>query len=148
MSEDDIRLEELRRAVRFFDPVPARLVRAAVDAYTFRTIDAELAELIFDSICDDTAGLVRGPEEVRLLAFEAHQLTVEVQIIGTGATRRLIGQLQPGLPAEIDIRGRHQRTRITADDLGRFGFAGIGRGLFGLCCRTGEGTIVTDWVVI
>jgi hypothetical protein len=151
MSDDDIRLEEeLRRAARLFDPVPARLVRLAVAAYTFRTVDAELAELTFDSLAEHNAELVRGPEQTqsRLLSFDAHTLTVDVEIMSTGAGRRLIGQIHPGQRAEVDIRGRDRSTTVTTDDLGRFSCEEVRHGLLGLRCRTTQETVVTDWVSI
>src|SRR5216684_8898574 len=67
-EHDDTELEEeLRRAAARFDPVPGELLRAAASVFTWRTIDAELAELVFDSLVDhDEVSLVRGPAERRL----------------------------------------------------------------------------------
>jgi hypothetical protein len=151
MNDDDIRLEEeLRHAVRLFDPVPGHLVRAAVDAYTFRTADAELAELTFDSLAEHNAELVRGSEESqsRLLTFEAHTLTVDVEVAATGASPRLVGQIHPGQPAEIEIRGRDHLATVTTDALGRFTSDQVHGGLLRLRCRTAQETVVTDWVSI
>lgn len=149
MSDDRLRLEEeLRRAAGLLDPVPERLVREAVSAYAFHTIDAELAELTFDSLDPEHAVAVRGPGGPRLLTFEAATLTVEIEITEDGDARRLTGQISPPRPADVDLRCRHLRRTVRADDLGRFGCDGLTAGLLGVRCRTAEETVVTDWVSI
>jgi len=51
----------LRDAAARFDPVPAELIQAAVAAFSWRTADAELAALAFDSLLDQAGdALVRG----------------------------------------------------------------------------------------
>ncbi len=146
---DDIGLEEeLRRAARLLDPVPERLVREAKYAFAFHTIDAELAELTFDSLAPEHAAAVRGPAGTRLLTFESATLTVEIEIGGYGDARRLTGQLSPPRPADVDLRCRHGETTVRADDLGRFACDGLAAGLLGVRCRTAEETVVTDWVAI
>ena len=81
MSDDRSGLEEeLRDLARLLDPVPEHLVRQAVSAYAWHTVDAEPAELTFDSFAPEQAALVRGPRGPRLLTFEAPTLTVEIEI--------------------------------------------------------------------
>src|SRR3954447_12070309 len=71
--DDDATLEELRALLTRMDPVPDRLDEAARAAFTWRTIDAELAELMADSAdaLDESALALRsatvGP---RMLSFE------------------------------------------------------------------------------
>jgi hypothetical protein len=107
MSDDDmLRLEEeLRRAARLLDPVPERLVRQARYAYAFHTVDAELAELTFDSLAPEHAGAVRGPAGPRLLTFEAATLTVEIEIDEDGDGLRLTGRISPPRAADVDVGG-------------------------------------------
>ena len=63
MRDPDDELEaELRQLAANREPVPAQLHQAAVDAFSWRDIDAEIAELVYDSLLDaDAASLVRGP---------------------------------------------------------------------------------------
>jgi hypothetical protein len=155
---DDTELErQLRRVAERVEPVPPALLQAAFDAYTWRTVDAELAELVFDSLADhEAAALVRGTEEGRLLSFETGDLTIEVEVTGAGPARQLIGQLMPAQPATIDIRRGQDTTRVTTDELGRFTVAGLRAGPVSLRCSAAAGpgekahgrTIVTDWVSI
>ena len=47
--DDDALLAALRRIPRHADPVPGPVLEAARGSFTWRTIDAELAELAYDS---------------------------------------------------------------------------------------------------
>jgi hypothetical protein len=122
-------------------------------AYTWRTIDAELAELVFDSAVDhDEAALVRGPQQDRLLSFRAGGLTIDVEIAGTGTDRSLIGQLVPPQPAAIEIRQGGGSVTVEADELGRFNAGPLQGGpiclRFGTDAQSGPHAVVTDWVTI
>lgn len=121
-GQDDAALEEeLRALAGRLEPVPDRLVQAAIDAYAWRTVDADLAELVFDSLADrDEAALVRGGQQERLLSFRASGLTIEVEVTVTGSARRLIGQLLPPQRADVEIRHQDDVLRLATDDLGRF----------------------------
>jgi hypothetical protein len=68
---DEAALEAgLRDAAARFDPVPAELIQAAVAAFSWRTADAELAALAFDSLLDQPGdALVRSAGGPRLLSF-------------------------------------------------------------------------------
>jgi hypothetical protein len=151
---EDTELEEqLRQVAARFEPVPADLLRAAVGAYTWRTIDADLAELVFDSAVDhDGAALVRGSQQHRLLSFRAGGLTIDVEIAGTGSDRSLIGQLVPPQPAAVEIRQAADTLAVEADELGRFSAGPLRAGPICLRCstdaQTGGRAVVTDWVTI
>jgi len=150
---DDTELEEqLRQVAARFEPVPADLLRTAVGAYTWRTIDADLAELVFDSAVDrDDAALVRGAQEDRLLSFRSDGLTIDVQIAGTGSDRSLIGQLVPPQPATVEIRQGTGSLAVEADELGRFSAGPLRAGPIRLRCSTDARAgraVVTDWITI
>ncbi len=143
--------EELRHVVDQIEPVPAGLLEAAVGAFAWRTIDADLAELVFDSLADhDEAALVRGTG--RMLSFRASSLTIDVEVTGTGASRMLIGQLEPRQPASLDIRHADNVDTVEVDELGRFSAGPVSPGPISLRCRLGAETdrppVVTDWVAI
>jgi hypothetical protein len=151
---DDTELEQrLRWVAERVDPVPPAALLAAFGAFSWRTVDAELAELVFDSLADlDEVALVRGAGESRLLCFETGDLTIEVEVTGTGPARHLIGQLTPARRANIDIRHGGGQTSVAADELGRFTVAALNGGPIRLRCGTGEEpgarAVVTDWIVI
>jgi len=149
MSDDRLGLEEeLRRAAELLDPVPEHLVRQAVSAYAWHTVDAELAELTFDSLAPEHAAAVRGPGAPRLLTFEAATVTVEIEITECGDARRLTGRISPPRPAGVELCHPDRRLTVPTDELGRFSCDGLRPGPLGLRCRTAEQTVVTDWVAI
>ncbi|HWF40672.1 MAG TPA: hypothetical protein VN683_01195 [Acidothermaceae bacterium] len=138
----------LRNVIDHADPVPQAVVEAARAAYTWRTIDAELAELTADSAMA-SAG-VRSTSAPRLLTFEGTGLEVEVEVAQTGSTRHLSGQLVPMGPAQITVRWSDGTRETTADDLGRFAVDRVPAGSVSLAIlRTGaDQPIVTSWISI
>ncbi|HEX4658082.1 MAG TPA: hypothetical protein VH307_11910 [Streptosporangiaceae bacterium] len=145
--------EELRGLAARLEPVPDRLVQAAVDAYAWRTVDADLAELVFDSLADqDEAALVRGRQQERLLSFRAGGLTIEVEVTAAGPSRRLIGQLVPPQRAEVEIRHQDEVVTLITDEFGRFIAESLPAGPVSLRCSPADqahrSPVVTDWVPI
>jgi hypothetical protein len=145
--------DELRRVLARIDPVPPGLVETGVGVFAWRTIDADLAELVFDSLVDqDEAALVRGDRGGRLLSFRAGTLTIEVEVTGTGPSRRLMGQLMPPQRGGVDIRQTDSTTTVEADELGRFSAGPLPAGPVSLRCRPesapDQPPIVTEWISI
>jgi hypothetical protein len=60
--------------------------------WTWRTIDEELATLVFDSASELTG--VRSEDTARQLTFRAPGMEIEVMVVDE-ATRRVVGQLVP-----------------------------------------------------
>ena len=83
---------------------PPEAVAAAQGLFTWRTVDAELAELTHDSLVAPREPGVRAAGQPRILTFEAGALTVEVEVDDVPGARRLIGQLTPPGPAELELR--------------------------------------------
>jgi len=151
-DEDASLLEELQTVMRQVDPVPARVREAAKASFTWRTVDAELAELAFDSLVDQELATVRGTAEPRMLTFTAPGLTVEVEVAAIGARRRLIGQLMPPGAAEVKVHHPGGTVTVEADELGRFAAPELEAGPVRLQCRVRRpepvAPFVTDWVSI
>jgi hypothetical protein len=138
----------LRSVVDRADPVPSTVIDAARAAYTWRSVDAELAELTTDSAM--AAAGVRSSFAPRLLTFEGAGVEVEVEVAQTGSTRRLSGQLVPVGPAQVTVRWSGGSWEATADDLGRFAVESVPAGSVSLLVlRIGaEHPIVTSWISI
>ena len=147
---DEALLRELRAAARRFDPPPDSVLEAARGSLTWRTIDAELAALEFDSAVDQATTAVRGGEGPRLLTFAAPGLNIEVEVSPIGPRRQLVGQLVPAQPARIDVRHAGGVTTVRADQLGRFGADAISAGPVSLRCHLGDAPssvpVVTEWI--
>jgi hypothetical protein len=151
-SADVELVEDLRRIGRDRDPVPPNVVAGAKALFTWRTIDAELAELTFDSV-ETGAELVgvRGADTIRLLTFEASTLTVELEVHPTGDRRRLVGQLVPAAPAIVEVRHGAGTAEVETDELGRFAVDGIAAGPIRLDVRAADQpgpAVSTSWVSV
>ena len=152
MHDPDDELEaELRRLAADREPVPAQLAQAALDAFGWRDIDAELAELVYDSLIDaDEASLVRGPPGQRLVSFAVGGLTIDVEVTSAGSGRSVMGQIAPPQRATVDIRHPRDTVTVETDELGRFESGPLPPGPASLRLRPppgGEGpAIVTDWI--
>ncbi len=145
--DDEQLLAELREALAGFDAVPESVSEAARAAYAWRTIDAELAALSYDSFLDDKelAGVRSGGESARMLTFESVDLTVEIAV----ERGRIIGQLVPPQTGSVEVRHASGSITVQADEIGRFSCDDVPRGPFSLRCETATATpIVTDWIVL
>jgi hypothetical protein len=149
---DDGDLEErLRRAADRFDPVPDRLRYVADEAYAIRTLGAELAELVFDSLVESDAPLVRGDDQPRLLTFQAGAFSVDVELAGPHQARRIIGQVIPAEQMQIDVRCGAKARTVQADELGRFIAEDLPGGPLSLRCRPSDANrppVVTEWITV
>ena len=147
---DDKLTGELRRVAARLDPVPPELLDAAARAFTWRDIDAELAELVFDSLLDtDEASLVRGAPERRLVSFTGGGLTIDVEVTSAGPERTVMGQIVPPQRGVVDIRRRQETVSIEADEMGRFRSGPLPPGPLSLRLRPAGGApVVTDWLAL
>jgi hypothetical protein len=142
---------ELAAVVRAADPMSPELLRIGSDSFTWRTIEAELAELAFDSVGHALTG-VRGSPVERQLTFEAPSLTLEIEVSAEGEQRRLLGQLVPPQPARVLIRHQDGIVAVEADPTGRFRVDDLPAGPGSLRCHlggeAGGAPVVTDWVML
>ena len=154
MRDPDDELEaELRQLAAGREPVPAELRQAAVDAFSWRDIDAEIAELVYDSLLDaDAASLVRGPADQRLVSFAVGGLTIDLEVTSTGHGRTVLGQIAPPQRATVDIRHPQDTVTVEADDLGRFRSGPLPPGPASLRLRPLPAAcgpaVITDWIAL
>ena len=147
---DDPLIGDLADLLGRLDPVPPEVTLAARSAFAWRAMDEELAELLYDSALDEAplAG-VRSEGGPRMLSFGSTGLTVELEVAPEGAARRLVGQLVPPGPAEVEIRHQGGSLETTADELGRFAVGGVPAGPMSILCRAQGGPAVgTAWVTV
>jgi hypothetical protein len=105
-------------------PVPRDAVWSARGLFAWRTVDAELADMAYDSLLDDDTALARSTGGPRIVTFEAGELTLEVEVDARPGGRRLVGQLVPAQPAALELRqptlDPSGSIATTADEFGRF----------------------------
>lgn len=146
---DDRLLARLAAALDAADPAPDAVVAAAKASLTWRTIDAELAALVFDSAMEEPAG-VRAVESVRQVTFRAPGVEIELAVLAE-TVRRLVGQLVPPQTAAIELHHAGGSMAAAADALGRFTFEDVPIGSIRLTCRLeGDdgGVVTTEWILI
>jgi hypothetical protein len=148
--DDDQLLEVLRDALNATQ-VPRGFVEAGKAAYAWRTIDAELAALTYDSQWDTGAdsgqlALTRATESatLRALTFASGDLTIELELTPDG----LLGQLDPPGAGTVGVHAEAgELASVPVDDLGFFVVRPVPAGTFRLLCRTDSGaTVLTGWV--
>ncbi|MEV4758430.1 hypothetical protein AB0J86_25460 [Micromonospora sp. NPDC049559] len=145
-ADDFALLAELGEALRDREPPPREFLAAAYAAFSWRTVDAELAvaELTFDSVCDrEPAGLTRSAGSARTLAFRGGQLAVEIEVTESG----IVGQLSPAAGGRVVARtadGPYEEAPV--DDLGLFSLGPPPSGPIQLHARAGRHEVATSWV--
>ncbi len=144
-TSDEELLTEVRRALRDDVPVPSHVIDAAKAVYAWRTVDAELAELAYDSAVHEDLATVRSESaSVRTMTFESGHLVVELGV----ADGSLVGQVVPAGSYGLVLRrpGRDPAP-VTVDALACFRIEPLPDGPFSLLITTPEGVVVaTDWV--
>ena len=123
------------------------VVEAGRAAYTWRTIDAELAAVTYDSRSDDPSIAVTRSREnppLRTLSFECPSLTIELEI----GPKRVLGQLVPAGGAEMILTQRDGvRSAVPVDEIGCFTIEPLPDLSFRLEVSH-EPKVVTDWITL
>jgi hypothetical protein len=145
--DDDNLQAALREAMWTRSDVPSGVVEAARNAYSWRTIDAELAELTFDSSREPYAAATRSESaSIRALTFTSAHLTIELEV----TENALIGQVMPPRAGTLEARTAEGGS-VTAevDGIGCFSIEPIPPSAFRLRYRNHEGSdVVTGWITL
>lgn len=143
--DDDDLLAQLGRALDALEPLPADAIATAASAVDLGAADAELADLLLDTLLDDPALALRhaGVQEARSLSFLAQGHRVDMELIDEGL---LLGQLEPAEASTVALETADGIRSTAADELGRFRFD-VARGSLRLRVTTGVGlVVVTPWI--
>lgn len=146
--DDDRLLAALGDAIRARQSVPAWFVETGKNAFAWHNIDAELAQLTYDSSVDRVEAAVMRSEtaSIRALTFTSDHLTLELEVTGNS----LLGQLLPPHSGELEIQTRAGEISTTpVDEIGCFSVDPIPASPFRLRCRAADGTdVLTGWITI
>ena len=119
----------LRAEAAAHEPVPQEVVEAARAAFAWRLIDAELAELVADSIFEPKLAGVRGDREPRILTFGVPGGTaLELEATPIAGGLRLLGQIVPGRSGTAQVQHPGGEVDADVDGMGRFAAEDIPHG--------------------
>ena len=146
--DDDRLLVALGQALRAREAVPSWFVETGRNAFAWHNIDAELAQLTYDSNEDRLQATVMRSEtaSIRALTFTSAHLSVELEVTGNS----LLGQLFPTREGELEVHTRAGEISTTdVDEIGCFSIDPIPESPFRLRCHTSDGTnVLTGWITI
>ena len=147
-ADDDALLAALGEAVRAARAVPPEFTAAGQAAFTWRTIDAELAALTFDSATAEPALPAVRAEEAspRFLTFAGSDLTIELEI----GSDSVVGQVVPAGSGHVDAcpaSGPAMTAEI--DEIGCFIIRPLPPSPFRLHCHLASGgSVLTTWITL
>jgi hypothetical protein len=146
----------MRRALHALDdvlseeePIPPALIVAAQESYTWFDVDAELAELLFDSANGELA-LLRSDGERRLLVFGSSERAVQFETVRRGDRFDLVGFVTPGRAEEVHAQRQGDEVSVAADDGGAFTLSDIAGGMVRLVVGSADdaSVLITPWFVL
>jgi hypothetical protein len=127
--------------------VPTDVTEFAKEALSWRTSDAELAQLSYDSTDETTSTTVRSTASARIVGFETGEWMIDLE--HDAATAELRGQIQPARRVEVELHVIGAVLVTEADELGRFSFEGVEAGPVALVIRIdGDEAVKTEWIVL
>lgn len=146
MSDDPL-LDDLRRVLDQAEPIPPDSTTLAQAAFGWRTMDAELAELVHDSSVDEPELLLRGSGEAqRVLSFATPVVQIDVEY----SKGQLVGQVTPPSVATISVRTSIdiEPIDVQTDEFGAFVVPDVPGGPVLLLCAAVDGSwnARTMWV--
>lgn len=145
--DDEQLLGALREAMRAREAVPSWFVEMGKNAYAWHNIDAELAQLTYDSQADtEQLAFVRSETaSIRSLTFTSAHLSLELEV-GKDSLR---GQVIPPQAGTLETYTKAGLTTSPVDESGYFAVEPIPDSPFRLRFHTVGGTdVVTGWITL
>jgi hypothetical protein len=147
LNDDDKLLAALGEAIRAREAVPAWFVETGKNAYAWHNIDAELAQLTYDSRSGERIGAVTRSEtaSIRALTFTSAHMSMELEVTEDS----LLGQIIPPRAGTLEIHTKADTITTTVDEIGCFAVDPKPEGSFRLRCRTPDGAdVLTGWITL
>jgi hypothetical protein len=144
---DEQLLVALGEAMKARGAVPAWFAETGRNAYAWHNIDAELAQLTYDSRTDADAMAAARSESasIRAMTFTSAHLSIELEV----ADGSLLGQVVPPQPGTLETHTRAGMTTSPVDEAGFFAVEPIPPGPFLLRFRTTDGaSVMTGWITL
>ncbi len=143
------RLAELARRA---DPPPPLAGELAEAAYKWRSVDDELAALVYDSESDEEqlASIRAAGASSRHLTFKAPDLVLEVEVT-LSRRRGLVCQVVPPQAATLEVRSTAGVISAETDSFGTVQLKSIAPGPVSLRCvphGDADNAVATSWIPI
>ncbi len=146
--DDEELLAALRQALTARRAVPPEFVEAGKNAFAWHNIDAELAQLTYDSThAPQPAARTRSESaSIRALTFTSARIAIELEV----TENSLLGQVVPAQAATIGVEAHDSADiQIASDEIGCFAIHPIPPGPFRLHCRASGGVdVLTRWITL
>jgi hypothetical protein len=147
--DDEQLLAALSEAMRTRRGVPEWFVETGKNAYAWHNIDAELAQLTYDSDSDADRGRAAAVRSeaasIRALTFTSARLSIELEVTSDS----LVGQIIPPRAGTLEVHTTAGVTSSPVDEIGCFVVAPIPNSPFRLRCRTEDGAdVLTGWITL
>jgi hypothetical protein len=147
VHDDEELMAALGEAIRAREAVPEWFVETGKNAYAWHNIDAELAQLTYDSHTDrERAAVVRSETaSIRALTFTSARLSIELEV----SESTLVGQVIPPQAGTLEVHTTAGVVSSPVDEIGCFAVEPIPNSPFRLRCRTEDGTdVLTGWITL
>ena len=145
--DDEQLLAALGEALKARAAVPSWFVQTGKNAYAWHNIDAELAQLTYDSRSDADAMAVSRSEtaSIRALTFTSASLSIELEV----ADGSLFGQVVPPQAGMLEIGTKAGMATSPVDEGGFFAVEPVPPGPFLLRFRSTDGAyVMTGWITL
>ena len=149
--DDEQLMAALQEAMRAREAVPANFIQTGKNAYAWHNIDAELAQLTYDSASDlGLAAAVRSETaSIRALTFTSIHLSIEIEVTEDS----LVGQVIPVRAGTIEVQAKAgvipSAATTPVDEIGCFAVSPKPASPFRLRYRAADGTdVVTGWITL
>lgn len=144
--DDEQLLALLKESLQARKAVPPEFIEIGKNAYAWHNIDAELAQLAYDSLYDSTLSERSETASVRSLTFTSARLTIELEVNDDS----LFGQVTPVQEGTIQVRTyAGVIASISVDKVGYFAVHPIPPSPFRLHCQTTGGSdVLTGWITL
>jgi len=146
--DDERLLVALGEAIRARQAVPSWFVETGKNAFAWHNIDAELAQLTYDSRENrrELAVVRSETASVRALTFTSAHLTMELEVTEDA----VLGQVIPPCAGTLEVHTRAgEITATEMDEIGCFAINPIPESPFRLRCRAAGGVdVLTGWIVL
>jgi hypothetical protein len=147
LDDDEQLLDALCEAMKAREAVPDWFIETGKSAYAWHNIDAELAQLTYDSHRDERMATATRSQtaSIRALTFTSPQLSIELEV----AEDSLLGQIIPPRTGMLEIHTAAATKTTAVDEIGVFAVDPKPDGPFRLRCRTPDSVdVITGWITL